>query len=138
MPGDLLLSIKGTIGSVALVPDAAAVDGDSGFWTAGQSFMILRPRKGEVSGIALYEYLSNRAVRETLRSLAGGAGIPTISIKDLREFKVPIPSRNEEAEIETAFWARQSQLSEVQALLAQIEKNRNASWPNDKLCGFGA
>lgn len=138
MPGDLLLSIKGTIGSVALVPDAAAVDGDSGFWTAGQSFMILRPRKGEVSGIALYEYLSNRAVRETLRSLAGGAGIPTISIKDLREFKVPIPSRNEEAEIETAFWARQSQLSEVQALLAQIEKNRNASWPNDELCGFGA
>lgn len=138
MPGDLLLSIKGTIGSVALVPDAAAVDGDSGFWTAGQSFMILRPRKGEVSGIALYEYLSNRAVRETLRSLAGGAGIPTISIKDLREFKVPIPSRNEEAEIETAFLARQSQLSEVQALLAQIEKNRNASWPNDELCGLGA
>ena len=104
MPGDLLLSIKGTIGAVALVPDDAAVDGDSGFWTAGQSFMVLRPRKGGCSSIALFEYLSNNAVRETLRSLAGGAGIPTVSIKDLRQFKVPILTPVEEAEIEANFW----------------------------------
>lgn len=138
MPGDLLLSIKGTIGAVALVPDDAAVDGDSGFWTAGQSFMVLRPRKGGCSSIALFEYLSNNAVRETLRSLAGGAGIPTVSIKDLRQFKVPILTPVEEAEIEANFWDRQNQLAQVRARVAEIEKSRKSSWPHDELHEVGA
>ena len=138
MPGDLLLSIKGTIGAVALVPDDAAVDGDSGFWTAGQSFMVLRPRKGGCSSITLLEYLSNNAVRETLRSLAGGAGIPTVSIKDLRQFKIPLLTSEEEAEIEATFWDRQTQLAQVRARFAEIEKSRRASWPHDQLQEAGA
>ena len=138
MPGDLLLSIKGTIGAVALVPNDAAVDGDSGFWTAGQSFMVLRPRKGGSSSIALFEYLSNNAVRETLRSLAGGAGIPTVSIKDLRQFKVPVLTPDEEAGIEANFWDRQNQLAQVRARIAEIEKSRKSSWPHDKLHEVGA
>ena len=135
MPGDLLLSVKGTIGAVALVPEDTDVPGESGFWTAGQSFMILRPKKGEISGIALYEYLSSGPVKETLRSLAHGAVIPTISIKDLKEFRVPIPSPEEDDEIETAFQDRQDRLAEVRAILMGIKQDRNASWPHRELQG---
>ena len=135
MPGDLLLSVKGTIASVALVPEAAAVDGESGFWTAGQSFMILRPKKGEISSIALYEYLSSGSVKEALHSLAYGAGIPTISIKDLKEFRVAIPSSEEDSGIEAAFQDRQDRLAEVRAILEDIEHARNASWPHRELGG---
>jgi len=135
MPGDLLLSVKGTIASVALVPKESAVDGESGFWTAGQSFMILRPKKGEISSIALYEYLSSGSVKEALHSLAYGAGIPTISIKDLKEFRVPIPSPEEDDEIETAFQDRQDRLAEVRAILMGIKQDRNASWPHRELQG---
>lgn len=135
MPGDLLLSVKGTIGSVVLVPEEAAVDGESGFWTAGQSFMILRPKRGEISSIALYEYLSNGSVKEALRSLAYGSGIPSISIKDLREFRVPIPSAEEEDKIEAAFQDRQGRLAEVRIILEDIERARNASWPHRELRG---
>lgn len=133
MPGDLLLSVKGTISAVALVPEEAAVDGESGFWTAGQSFMILRPKAGEISSVALYEYLSSNPVREALRSLAYGAGIPTISIKDLKEFRMPVPSTEEEGEIEAAFQDRQDRLAEVRAILKGIEQARNASWPHREL-----
>ena len=133
MPGDLLLSVKGTIGSVALVPEEAAVDGESGFWTAGQSFMILRPKKDEISSIALYEYLSSGLVREALRSLAYGAGIPTIPIKGLKEFRVPIPSAEDESEIEAAFKNRQDRLFEVRTILEGIDNARDASWPHREL-----
>lgn len=133
MPGDLLLSVKGTIGSVALVPEEAAVDGESGFWTAGQSFMILRPKKGEISSVALYEYLSSGSVKEALRSLAYGAGIPTISIKDLKEFRVPIPSAEEEEEIAATFGNRQDRMAEVRSILKEIEQARETSWPHRDL-----
>jgi type I restriction enzyme M protein len=138
MPGDLLLSVKGTIGSVALVPEEAAVDGESGFWTAGQSFMILRPKKDEVSSIALYEYLSSGLVKEALRSLAYGAGIPTIPIKGLKEFRVPIPSAEDETEIEAAFHNRQNRFAEVSAILDDIAQARSASWPHRELHGWEA
>lgn len=138
IPGDLLLSVKGTIGSVALVPEEAAVDGENGFWTAGQSFMILRPKKGEISSVALYEYLSSGSVKEALRSLAYGAGIPTISIKDLKEFRVPVPSAEEEDEIEAAFRNRQDRMAEVRAILKDIEQAREASWPHRDLQGARA
>ncbi|MCP1168894.1 restriction endonuclease subunit S [Limimaricola litoreus] len=132
-PGDLLLSVKGTIGSVALVPAEAAVDGESGFWTAGQSFMILRPKKSEISSVALYEYLSSGSVKEALRSLAYGAGIPTISIKDLKEFRIPVPSAEEEDEVVAAFQDRQDRLAEVRTILESIEHARDASWPHREL-----
>ena len=133
MPGDLLLSVKGTIGSVALVPEEAAVDGESGFWTAGQSFMILRPKKDEISSIALYEYLSSGLVSEALRSLAYGAGIPTIPIKALKEFRVPIPSAEDEAAIKAAFQNRQNRLAEVRAILEGVDRARDTSWPHREL-----
>lgn len=137
-PGDLLLSVKGTIGSVALVPAEAAVDGESGFWTAGQSFMILRPKKGEISSVALYEYLSSGSVKEALRSLAYGAGIPTISIKDLKEFRIPVPSAEEEDEVVAAFQDRQDRLAKVRTILKSIEHARDASWPHRELQGARA
>ena len=135
MPGDVLLSVKGTVGSVALVPEEASVDEESHFWTAGQSFMILRPKQGRVSGIALLEYFSNPSVKTALRSLAAGAAIQTISIKDLKEFRVPIPSAEEEDEIKAAFRDRQARMAEVRAILEGIEHARDASWPHRELQG---
>ncbi|WP_089885805.1 N-6 DNA methylase [Citreimonas salinaria] len=138
MPGDVLLSVKGTVGSVALVPEEASVDGESHFWTAGQSFMILRPKQGRISGIALLEYFSNPSVKTALRSLAAGAAIQTISIKDLKEFRVPVPSTEEEDEIEAAFRDRQARLAEVRTILKGIEQARDASWPHRELQGAQA
>lgn len=133
MPGDVLLSVKGTIGSVALVPEQAAVEGESGFWTAGQSFMVLRPKNGEISSVALFEYLTSGPVKKALRSLAQGSGIPTISIKDLKEFRVPVPSPEEDDEVETAFRARQARMAEVRTILDRINQDREATWPHREI-----
>ena len=127
-----------TIGVVGLVPDDVPREGKDTIWTAGQSLMILRPKKGGISSIALYEYLSSEWVKEALRSLAYGAGIPTISIKDLKEFRVPVPSAEEEDEIEAAFRDRQHRMAQVRAILKDIEQARDASWPHREIQGAQA
>ena len=135
-PGDVILSVKGTIGTAALVPSDVPMENDSHFWTAGQSFMILRPKKGKVSGVALLEFLSSDAVKTSLRSLAVGAAIQTIAIKDLKEFQVPVPSDEENAAIEAAFQKRQDKRAQVRLLLEDIDRERDASWPHDALQGW--
>lgn len=135
-PGDVLLSVKGTIGSVALVPEDAPIEDDNLFWTAGQSFMILRPKKGKVTGVALLEYLSSEAVKMALRSLAVGVTIPTISIKDLKGFQVPVPSDEKNELIKEAFQGRQNKRAQLQALLDDIDREKNASWPHSELQGW--
>lgn len=70
-----------------------------------------------------------------LRSLAGGATIQTIAIKDLREFQIPIPSAVEKGEVETEFHNRQACLAEVHAILTDIENSRGSTWPHKDFRG---
>ncbi|WP_299424024.1 N-6 DNA methylase [uncultured Shimia sp.] len=133
LPGDVILSVKGTIGTAGLVPADAPTSDEDGFWTAGQSFMILRPKRGGVSGVVLYEYLASPTVVEALRTLAGGSGIQSIAIKDLKAFRVPIPSEKEAERAELTFKRRQERHAQIETILAEIEAERTSSWPSREL-----
>lgn len=133
LPGDVILSVKGTIGTAGLVPADAPTSDEGGFWTAGQSFMILRPKRGRVSGVVLYEYLANPTVVEALRTLAGGSAIQSIAIKDLKAFRVPIPSEEEAERAELTFKRRQERHAQIEAIMAEIEAERTSSWPGREL-----
>tara|TARA_R110002012_G_scaffold321452_1_gene549268 strand:+ start:2287 stop:3990 length:1704 start_codon:yes stop_codon:yes gene_type:complete len=133
LPGDVVLSVKGTIGTAGLVPADAPTGDEDGFWTAGQSFMVLRPKRGGISGVVLYEYLANPTVVEALRTLAGGAAIQSIAIKDLKAFRVPIPSDDDAERAEHTFQLRQERHAQIEAIMAEIEAERTDSWPSRKL-----
>ncbi len=133
LPGDVILSVKGTIGTAGLVPADAPTSDEDGFWTAGQSFMILRPKNGGVSGVVLYEYLANPTVVEALRTLAGGSAIQSIAIKDLKAFRVPIPSEEEAERAELTFKRRQERHAQIEEIMAEIEAERTSSWPSREL-----
>lgn len=133
-PGDVLLSIKGTIGAVALVPDGLPAEGENVIWTAGQSLMILRPKKKtRMSSIALFEYLTNAVVQQYLKSIAGGTAIQTLAMKDLKGFEVPLPDRETTRSTEEAFLARMQVHDKIDALQAQLSDLRSAHWPHDVL-----
>jgi hypothetical protein len=133
-PGDVLLSIKGTIGAVALVPDDLPAEGEEVIWTAGQSLMILRPKKKtRMSSIALFEYLTNAVVQEYLKSIAGGTAIQTLAMKDLKGFEVPLPDPETTRSIEQAFLDRLQVHDQIDALQAQLADLRAAHWPHDTL-----
>jgi type I restriction enzyme M protein len=133
LPGDVILSVKGTIGTAGLVPADAPTSDEDGFWTAGQSFMILRPKRGGLSGVVLYEYLANPTVVEALRTLAGGSAIQSIAIKDLKAFRVPIPSEEEAERAELTFKRRQERHAQIEEIMAEIEAERTSSWPSREL-----
>lgn len=95
--------------------------------------MVLWPKKGAISGIVLFEYLSNRVVKEALRSLAGGAGIQTIAIKDLKAFRIPVPSDQVQMQNAGAFQMREEQFTKLKALATDFESERAATWTHSVL-----
>lgn len=133
-PGDVLLSIKGTVGVVALVPDDVPGEGAHRIWTAGQAMMILRPKaRVKMSSLALYEYLSNETVQEYINSIAGGAAVQTIAMKDLKGFAIPMPDEETVMELEENFAERQKIFDEVDALKMKLEDVRGRGWPHKTL-----
>ncbi|MBE9640773.1 N-6 DNA methylase [Salipiger mangrovisoli] len=133
-PGDVLLSIKGTIGVVGLVPSDVPREGEGTIWTAGQSLMILRPKKRvNMSSLALYEYLSNDTVQEYIKSIAGGAAIQTLAMKDLKGFAIPMPDEETVRSIEESFAERQAIFDEIDEMKMKLKEVRSRGWPHDLL-----
>ena len=133
-PGDVLLSIKGTIGVVGLVPEDVPREGDMAIWTAGQSLMILRPKKRSgMDPITLYEYLTDETVQEFIKSLAGGSVIQNLAMKDLKVFPIPIPPKQIMEDVQARFKARQALLDEVAEIQRRIAEERAKQWPHAQL-----
>ena len=132
-PGDVVLSVKGTIGRVGIVPDAVPGANDDEHWAVGQSMMILRPLAGRIKPEVLYEYLSSDVMQEHFATLAGGAVIQAFNMQDLKGLQVPVPSPEEQANTVETFWARQKLYAEIQRVRDQIEIHRASSWPHQDL-----
>ena len=130
--GDVILSIKGTIGRVGIVPDEAPGPEEDGFWTAGQSLVILRPR-GKIAPEVLYEYLTDARVQDHIASLAGGAVIQSITAKDLAALRIPVPAKAEQDRVVRAFTARQDRYAEIARIHREIEAERANTWPHREL-----
>jgi hypothetical protein len=131
--GDLILSVKGTIGRVGIVPDNAPGRHDDDFWTVGQSMMILRPRADRILPEVLYEYLSSALVQQHFETLAGGAVIMSFNMKDLKGLPIPVPPMQEQQQIAAAFRSRQELHAKIQQIRDEICEHRSASWPHHDL-----
>lgn len=132
-PGDVVLSVKGTIGRVGIVPDDVPGAEEDDFWAVGQSMMILRPRSNRIRPEVLYEYLSSDVMQEHFETLAGGAVIQAFNMQDLKSLPVPVPSPEEQAKTVEAFRARQDLYAEIQRVRDQIKNHRDSSWPHQDL-----
>lgn len=135
-PGDVLLSIKGTIGRVGFVP-LDAPQGEDAFWTVSQSLVILRSR-GRMAPEALYEFLSSDAMQDHLASLAGGTAIKSMTAKELAALPVPIPDEAEQARVIQAFCKRLEIYEQIDQLYGDISAMRSAAWPHHDLEGESA
>lgn len=90
-PGDILLSIKGTIGKIALVTDDAIAKSGSIPIIPGQSFVIIRLRKGSVirDPEVLAGYLRSPLAQSLLQGMAGGTTIANVAMGELKDMPVP-------------------------------------------------
>lgn len=132
--GDVILSIKGNVGVVGLVPDDVPIEGE--IWTAGQSLMILRQkRRGGISPVALLRYLSDPTVSEYIKTIAGGTAIQSIAMKDLKEIQVPIPDARTLDEIGAEFRAEHEIFDQIEKLRERLKLERPGAWPGRQMAG---
>ena len=124
-PGDVLLSVKGTIGAVALVPDDVPDMDQPEIWTAGQSIMILRPkRSGGMGAVPLYAFLAHPLMREFLQAFAGGTTIPALNVKDLRALRIPMLEHAEQHRLEAKFAETLERYARIAKLQQEIDAVR--------------
>jgi type I restriction enzyme S subunit len=94
-PGDVLVSIRGTFGRVALVPpelDGANITQD----TARVALV------SEVDRNYFVAYVRSEPAQRFFRSVARGVAVRGVNLADLREMPVPLPPRDEQMRIAAA------------------------------------
>ncbi|WP_281213666.1 restriction endonuclease subunit S [Shewanella insulae] len=126
LPRDVLVTVKGNVGKIGLVPSSA-----EGNWIAGQSFIILRLKpNGPIQDCTyLYRYLNSPMAQQALVSNAVGAGIKTIKMNDLEELPVVIPTLEQVKEASE----KQQQMVSLQKQIAQLQQQIDALRHDDWL-----
>ena len=85
--GDIIVSIKGKIGVVGVVPN---LENEMTCWVPSQSFAIIRVRRSArfFDPLILATYLRSSIGQRLLASLAGGATVQMVAMNDLRNLPV--------------------------------------------------
>ena len=124
-PNDIVLMIKGNVGKVGIVPQNVPPPGPEG-WVIGQSATALRLKPGAtVDPRAIFMLLRSPFGQRLLGNIVLGASSPLISIRELRDLEIPLPSLAESASAvdilrqEDELQAKIDALSEQQAALAK-------------------
>ena len=98
-PGDILLAVKGGVGKVGYVDHIP----DGMIWVASQSFAIVSQHRGAntllLSPLVLFRFFSSPLGQEIIHSCKGGAAVPVLQMRDVRELLIPIPSRGSQQNI---------------------------------------
>lgn len=92
-PGDVLLSIAGTIGRSAVVPD------DAPALNCNQALALIRTKKGELFGPFLRHWLESENAQAQIRGAAVTGTISNLSLGQIRSLEIQIPSLSEQRRI---------------------------------------
>lgn len=125
-PLDILISVKGSVGKVGIVPP----DLDE-TWVAGQSCLILRRRDGAHLHRPhfLLLYLRSAIGKASLERIASGTAVPLIQLRELRKLLVIIPTAQEQAAAEQAFGQLVTLQQQIEDLRAQQQQIAAGFWP---------
>ncbi|TDK61193.1 N-6 DNA methylase [Sapientia aquatica] len=94
-PNDIVLIIKGNLGKVGIVPDGIPPPGANG-WIAGQSSAVIRVTDtSQIDPRALFMLLRSQLGKELVKSLASGSAIPFVQLRELKNLRIPVPSKEE-------------------------------------------
>jgi|GEM_PF-6144345 len=122
--GDVLLSVKGSIGRTALVGNDCEPS-----WIAGQLFQIIRPYSKLISSAYLYRYLSSSLVQAYLKEMETGATIQSLKANVVSELPVPVPDEQTKTHIEALHEDIMHQYQAIQAHRENIESLEHECWP---------
>lgn len=80
--GDLILAREAPVGNVAMIPPGMRP-------ILGQRTVLIRPDRAKVEPAYLQYLMLGREVQHRMLSLANGATVPHLNMKDIRELEIP-------------------------------------------------
>ena len=126
-PGDIVFSIKGTVGKAALMGGTAQARPT----VVSQSCLALRPLTDRVMPQYLLMYLRSPHGQAQLEGLQVGAGVQHISPSTLLAMQVPVPPLEEQRAACPDYdrlCELEDQVSRLQGEIAELTRQR---WPDD-------
>lgn len=116
-PGDILLTIRGTVGRRAMVPDELAAANIT------QDTARVGIRSG--SPAFYYHYLGTAPARRHLSINTLGVAVQGINLRDVRTTPVPVPDPEEQERIASRLDAANSRVQSEQATAAKLREFRS-------------
>lgn len=126
-PNDIIFVLKGSAGKVGIVPEDPQEIGDD-VWMANRSGIVLRANSEKIDAKTLYAYLSSELGQVQIGGLIKGSTIPNISLKELKELRILVPTKKEqEKAIALVDNGRKTQ-KEIKQLLLKQKQSRAELW----------
>ena len=126
-PNDIIFILKGSAGKLGIVPEDVPTTGD-GCWMVNRSAIVIRTTSDKVDPKVLYAYLKSDIGQTQIARLIKGATIPNISLKELKQIPVIVPSLEEQEQaIECIDKSRETQKA-IQELLLEQDARQKELW----------
>ena len=124
--GDLVISIKGTVGKVGIISE------DLPNTIPGPSLCILRPyESSKIKAEFLLQYLRSYMGQQMIKRSSQGGVIPFISIADLKNLNIPIPTIEEQNDAQKKS-ARLKELNEsIEKMQEELQQSTFDGWLKD-------
>lgn len=125
-PDDVLLSVKGTIGRSAIAPPAA-FEGPN---VPSQACVILRLKRAAAiqDPIVLHMVLRSPLFQTLLRAVTTGTTIPNVTLGDLRQLQLIVPTDPEQKCLKRVFESQLTIQRQLEALRAQQDRADAEAW----------
>lgn len=126
-PNDIVFILKGSAGKLGIVPEDVPTTGDR-CWMVNRSAIVIRTTSHKVNPKVLYAYLKSDIGQTQISRLIKGATIPNISLKELKQIPVIVPSLEEQEQaIACIDKSRETQIA-IQKLLSEQEARQSKLW----------
>ena len=120
--GDLILSIKGTLGKIGMVSTELENT------IPGPSMCILRARDSAlIDANYIFQYLRSDIGQRIISNSSDGP-IPFISINDLKSLRIPIPSKVEQQKSKNIYQKSKELLKSITEMQAELDNCINNGW----------
>jgi type I restriction enzyme S subunit len=115
--GDLVFGRNQTVGVAARVCSDA-------MFALGQDTVLIKPRR--IDSYFLQNYLQSEEARRQIYRLLGGSTFGRINLRDLREFSVPLPPREEQSRIAEILSTWDRAIEATERLIANSQAQKKA------------
>lgn len=129
-PLDIAITIKGSVGKVAIFPLDMANPEASG-WVIGQSCLVLRVKdRNLIDPRVLFSFLKSKLGQALLKQIVSGAAVPLIQLRELEMLQIPLPSAEQQQLAMDCFEKIESIEQEIAVSRSEQISLNNKIWHN--------